>query len=75
MCKYCEQFNYKSYDVEDDKTYHHATCLIGEQDYTYLFAAITSNKRLLVAGEDTEQGWYYFDTVRIKYCPMCGRKL
>ena len=55
--------------------YHYANCLVGVKYNTYCFAAITNKKQLLVAGEDSEQGCYYYETSKIKYCPMCGRKL
>ena len=75
MCKYCEQFDYETYDVIDGTTYHFGECLAGVEHNTYSFAAITNKKQLLVAGEDVEQGCYYYETAKIKYCPMCGRKL
>lgn len=75
MCKYCEQFNNEAHDIIDGTVYHHAACLAGANYDTYCFAAITNKKQLLVAGEDAEQGCYYYETAKIKYCPMCGRKL
>ena len=75
MCKYCEQFDHETQDVIDGTMYHCATDLVGEKYDTYCFAAITNKKQLLVAGEDAEQGCYYYETAKIKYCPMCGRKL
>lgn len=75
MCKYCEQFDYETRDIIEGTIYHHAAYLAGEQYDTYCFAAITDKKQLLVAGEDAEQGCYYYETAKIKYCPMCGRKL
>lgn len=75
MCKYCEQFEYETSDIIDGTTYHHAVYLVGAKYDTYCFAAITSKKQLLVAGEDAEQGCYYYETKKINYCPMCGRKL
>lgn len=75
MCKYCEQFDYETDDVIDGTTYHCAEFLVGAKYDTYCFAAITDKKQLLVAGEDAEQGCYYYETAKIKYCPMCGRKL
>lgn len=74
MCKYCEQFDYESKDFIDGTMYHYAKCLVGAKYDTYCFAAITNKKQLLVAGEDSEQGCYYYETSKIKYCPMCGRK-
>ena len=75
MCKYCEQFEYEKQDAIDGTMYHHAVYLAGAKYDTYCFAAITSKKQLLVAGEDPEQGCYYYETKKINYCPMCGRKL
>ena len=75
MCKYCEQFNYEAHDVIDGTMYHHAVCLAGMEDDAYCFAAITNKKKLLVAGQDVEQGCYYYETKKINYCPVCGRKL
>ena len=75
MCKYCEQFEYETQDIIDGTMYHHAVYLAGAKYDTYCFAAITSKKQLLVAGEDAEQGCYYYETEKINYCPMCGRKL
>lgn len=75
MCKYCEQFNYEAYDVVDGTTHRHAVCLAGMTYDTNCFAAITNKKQLLIAGEDVEQMCYYYETKKINYCPMCGRKL
>lgn len=75
MCKYCNNFDHKCHDIMDGTIYHHATCVVGKEYDTYSFAAITENKKLLIAGEDAEQGCYYYETAKIKYCPMCGRKL
>lgn len=74
MCKYCGKFNHKAHDFIDGTIYRYAAYIVGDED-EYSFAAITKKKELLIAGEDAEQGCYYYTTRKINYCPMCGRKL